>query len=283
VGNHGGGLLPPPPIPVGQPPASAAGWRALPRRARWKRPVPLPGPRRRPPPQQQLRAADLPAGLRRAALASQRRPRQAGDRGRHGMAVNTGHGMAARRAGKAVRSAVRRGHPAADLHRGHRALPSVLARGQAASRREDRRPQQRARSLPGQRRTGRRRRAASLLAAGQGRADAARPPARPQDVDDRGRDSGSPRASSSRQQVESEATDPNRAGWSARTAMSLIASAPSAIATARSTSTRPGSCRGRGPRTPSSAALSSVVSVVVPARSATAGTGRATPFQTHPG
>ena len=52
-------------------------------------------------------------------------------------------------------------------------------------------------------------------------------------------------------------------GWSARTAMSLIASAPSAIATARSTSTRPGSCRGRGPRTPSSAALSSAVSVVV--------------------
>jgi hypothetical protein len=32
--------------------------------------------------------------------------------------------MAARRAGKAVRSAVRRGHPAADLHRGHRARPA---------------------------------------------------------------------------------------------------------------------------------------------------------------
>ena len=44
-----------------------------------------------------------------------------------------------------------------------------------------------ARSLPWQRRAARRRRAASLLAAGQGRADAPRPPPRPQDVDGRGR------------------------------------------------------------------------------------------------
>ena len=157
------------------------------RRARRKRPVRLPRPRRRPPPEQQLRAADLPAGLRRAAPASQRQPRQAGDRGRHGMAGNTGRGVAASRARKAVRSPVRPGHPAADQHRGHRALPILRARGQAAARREDRRPQQRARSLPGQRRAARRRRAAGLLAAGQGRADAARPAARPQDVDGRGR------------------------------------------------------------------------------------------------
>ena len=70
------------------------------RRARRKRPVCLPRPRRRPPPEQQLRAADLPAGLRRAAPASQRQPRQAGDRGRRGMAGNTRCGMAASRAGK---------------------------------------------------------------------------------------------------------------------------------------------------------------------------------------
>jgi hypothetical protein len=61
------------------------------------------GPRRRPPPRQQLRTADLPAGLRRAAPASQRQPRQAGDRGHHGRAGNTGRVVAASRAGKAVR------------------------------------------------------------------------------------------------------------------------------------------------------------------------------------
>ena len=157
------------------------------RRARGKRPVRLPRPRRRPPPEQQLRAADLPAGLRRAAPASQRRPRQASDRRRRGMAGNTHRGMAASHAGKAVRSPLRQGHAPADQHRGHRALPIVRARGQAAARREDRRPQERARSLPRQRRAARRRRAASLLAAGQGRADAARPAARPQDMDGRGR------------------------------------------------------------------------------------------------
>ena len=87
------------------------------------------------------------------------------------MAGNTRCGVAASRARKAVRSPVRPGHPAADQHRGHRALLIVRARGQAAARREDHRPQQRAGSLPGQRRAARRRRAAGLLAAGQGRAD----------------------------------------------------------------------------------------------------------------
>jgi hypothetical protein len=49
--------------------------------------------------------------------------------------------------------------------------------------------------------------------------------------------SGSPSRSSSRHTVESDATGPNRPGWSARTAMSDKHSAPSATATARSTST----------------------------------------------
>jgi hypothetical protein len=50
--------------------------------------------------------------------------------------------------------------------------------------------------------------------------------------------------------------------------MSLIASAPSAIATARLTSTRPGSCLGRRPRTPCSAVDSSAVRMLASARSA---------------
>ncbi len=78
-------------------------------------------------------------------------------------------------------------HAAADQHRGHRALPILRARGQAAARREDRRPQEPDRSLPGQRGAARRRHAAGLLAAGQGRADAPWPAAQPQDVDGRGR------------------------------------------------------------------------------------------------
>jgi hypothetical protein len=49
--------------------------------------------------------------------------------------------------------------------------------------------------------------------------------------------------SSSRQHVESDATDPNSACWSGSTAISEIVVAPSATATARSTNTRPGSCR----------------------------------------
>jgi len=68
------------------------------------------------------------------------------------MAGNTGRGLAASRARKAVRSPVRQGHPAANRYRGHRALPLLRARGQAAARRKDRRPQERARSLPGRRR-----------------------------------------------------------------------------------------------------------------------------------
>ena len=48
--------------------------------------------------------------------------------------------------------------------------------------------------------------------------------------------------SSTRQQVESEATGPNTAAWSASVAMSLMHSPPSASITARSVSTRPGSC-----------------------------------------
>ena len=115
------------------------------------------------------RASDLRDMGRRLANAD---ARQAGGRGRRSMARNTGRGMAASRARKAIRSPVRQGHAAADQHRGHRALPILRARGQAAARREDRRPQQRARSLPGQRRAARRRHAASLLAAGQGRAHA---------------------------------------------------------------------------------------------------------------
>lgn len=56
--------------------------------------------------------------------------------------------------------------------------------------------------------------------------------------------------------------------------MSLIVSVPSAIATATSTRTRPGSCRGRRPRTPSNATLSSAVNVVASARSASSSRAR---------
>jgi hypothetical protein len=77
--------------------------------------------------------------------------------------------------------------------------------------------------------------------------------------------------SSSRQHVESDATCPNRACWSASTAMSEIVVAPAATATARSTSTRPGSCRARGLRSPPSASDSSPVNV---ARSATSASSR---------
>jgi hypothetical protein len=47
-------------------------------------------------------------------------------------------------------------------------------------------------------------------------------------------------ASRARQVIGTEATSPKRAGWSASTRRSLMAVAPSAMATARSTSTRPG-------------------------------------------
>ena len=162
------------------------------RRARRQRPVRVPRPRRRPPPEQQLRAARLPPRLRRAAPASQPEARQAGRRGRHGMAGHPGRVVAASRAREAVRSPVRPGHPPADRHGEHGALPILRVRGQAAPRREDHRPQDRCRPLPRQRGAARRRRAAGVLAAGQGRADAARPAAQPQDVDGRGRHSRDP-------------------------------------------------------------------------------------------
>jgi len=50
--------------------------------------------------------------------------------------------------------------------------------------------------------------------------------------------------SSTRQVVGIDATDPNSSWRSSRTAIPLIASAPSAIATARSANTLPGSCSG---------------------------------------
>ncbi|MDT7700258.1 MAG: hypothetical protein QOJ30_2583 [Pseudonocardiales bacterium] len=88
-----------------------------------------------------------------------------------------------------------------------------------------------------------------------------------------------PRLSSSRQHVESDATDPNNAAWSASTATSEIVVAPSATATAMSTSTRPGSCRARGLHRPASASLSWAVSVV---RSATSATSRDPACDTTP-
>lgn len=53
--------------------------------------------------------------------------------------------------------------------------------------------------------------------------------------------------SSARHAVGIEATDPNASSRSPRTSMTVTASAPSATATARSVSTRPGACR-HGPR-----------------------------------
>jgi hypothetical protein len=52
-------------------------------------------PRRRPPPTQQLRAARLPAGVRRSAPASEGRGRQASRRGRRRMARHPGRVVAA--------------------------------------------------------------------------------------------------------------------------------------------------------------------------------------------
>lgn len=71
-----------------------------------------------------------------------------------------------------------------------------------------------------------------------------------------------------RQHVESDATDPNSSGWSTNTAMSEIVCAPSAMAMARSTSTRPGSWRVRGRRSPLRHSDSSPVNVVRSAKSA---------------
>jgi hypothetical protein len=63
--------------------------------------------------------------------------------------------------------------------------------------------------------------------------------------------------------VESEATGPNNAAWSASTAMSEIVVAPSATATARSTSTRPGSWRAPERRSPLNASVSSPLFTLV--------------------
>jgi hypothetical protein len=75
-------------------------------------------------------------------------------------------------------------------------------------------------------------------------------------------------AFSSRQQVESEATGPKTADWSANVAMSLMHSPPSASITATSVSTRPGSCAVCGAGRCANAADSCAVSVVWSARSA---------------
>jgi hypothetical protein len=48
--------------------------------------------------------------------------------------------------------------------------------------------------------------------------------------------------SNNRHTVESDATGPNKPGWSTSVAISLMHSAPSPIATAKSANTRPGSC-----------------------------------------
>ena len=71
----------------------------------------------------------------------------------------------------------------ADQHGELGPLPSLRVRGQVAAGREDHRPQERCRRLPRQRRAACQRRAAGLLAAGQGRADASWPQAQPQDMD----------------------------------------------------------------------------------------------------
>ncbi len=65
--------------------------------------------------------------------------------------------------------------------------------------------------------------------------------------------------SRTRQIVAVEATGPCRPGWSARAWTSLIVSAPSAIATATSTHTRPGSCPDRRDRSQCSASDTATV------------------------
>ena len=68
--------------------------------------------------------------------------------------------------------------------------------------------------------------------------------------------------------VESDATGPNNALWSPSTAMSAMHSPPSAMLTARSASTRPGSWTARGRRKPASACDRSPVNELRSARSA---------------
>ena len=89
--------------------------------------------------------------------------------------------------------------------------------------------------------------------------------------------------SSSRQHVESEATDPNNAAWSASTAMSeIVLRPPSATATARSTRIQPRSWWAHGRRSPPSAAGSSLVSVVCQPRRQAAATRHARPPRPRP-
>ena len=94
--------------------------------------------------------------------------------------------------GEPIRPSIWQGHSSADRHGEYGPLPIVRIRGPATPRREDHRPQDRWRPLPWQRGNARRRGAAGVLAAGQGRADATRLAAQPQDVDGRGRHSRNP-------------------------------------------------------------------------------------------
>ena len=57
-----------------------------------------------------------------------------------------------------------------------------------------------------------------------------------------------PHPARARHAVESEATRPNSSSWWRRVPISLIVVAPSAIAAARSVTTRPRSCSGANPR-----------------------------------
>ena len=163
------------------------------RRARRQRPVRVPRPRRRPPPEQQLRAAGLPPGLRRAASAGQRQ-RQAGWSSwtpRHGRASRSRRG---RQPCPDSRSLLQsgRGTPRLISTENTGRCPSC---GYAVRLRLDGRiiaHKTAAGHCPGSGEHARRRRAAGMLAAGQGRADAARPPAQPQDMDGRGRHSRDP-------------------------------------------------------------------------------------------
>ena len=81
------------------------------RSARRQWPVRVPQPRRRPPPVQQLRAARLPPGVRRAAPASERHAKQAGRRGRRRIAGRPGRIVASSGTRDALRSPSGRGSP----------------------------------------------------------------------------------------------------------------------------------------------------------------------------
>ena len=73
---------------------------------------------------------------------------------------------------------------------GHRTLPIMRILDHPAARRSHRRPQGRRRAMSRYRAASRRGRSPGQLAAGQARADAARPSAQPQNLDDRGRHAG---------------------------------------------------------------------------------------------